>query len=76
MLVLRRPNESQRSSKGSLLEIKIEPKIKLISEAPKIVVIEAQKLAKRTLGTSKIKEIHWRGCYFPVFTLFSCESIF
>ena len=36
MLVLRRPNESQRSSKGSLLEIKIEPKIKLISEAPKV----------------------------------------
>ena len=57
------------------MRLEIESKIVLISGPEKVNDIEAQKLAKRTLGTSKIKEINLRGCYFLVFTLFSCESI-
>ena len=64
------------AQKGAVLRLEIESKTVLISGPEKVNDIEAQKLAKRSLGTSKIKEFHWRGCYFLVFTLFSCESIF
>ena len=48
----------------------------LISGAEKVVDLDAPKLAKRTLGISKVIEIHWRGHDFQGFALFSHGSLF
>ena len=61
----RTPSGVQKlSQNGGQLRLKIESKIVLISGAEKVVDLEAQKLEKRTLGTSKTSQIHWRGCKF------------
>ena len=51
-----------RAQKGAVLRLKNESEIELISGAEKVLHIDAPRLANRTLGTSKVKEIHRRGC--------------
>ena len=58
------------------MRLKIESKIIVISEAEKVVDLEAQKLEKKSLGTSKINEIPRRGCDFQGFALFSHGPVF
>ena len=58
------------------MRLKSESKIVLISGAEKVVDLEAQKLEKRTFGTSKTSQIHWRGCDFQLVALFSDDSLF
>ena len=50
--------------KGVVLRLKMEAKIMLNSGAEKVVHLDAPRLANWTPGTSKINEIHWRGCDF------------
>ena len=66
---------SKRLKRGGVLRLKIEPKIVLDSGVEKVVHSDAPKLAKWTLGTSKINQIHWRGSEFQLFALFSCDSL-
>jgi len=58
------------------LRFKIGSEIVLIYGAEKVDVFETSELAKRTLGSSKINEIHLRGCVFQHFASFSCETLF
>ena len=61
---------------GAVLRTKIEPKIVLDSGAKKVVHLDAPRLANWTPGTSKIIEIHLRGCEFQLFALFSWKALF
>ena len=65
---------SQRGQKRTFLRLRIESKFALIYGAEQVGDLEAHKLEKRTLGTSKIIEINLRSCEFQGFALFSHGS--
>ena len=48
----------------------------LISGAEGVLHIDGPRLGSRPLGTSKVKEIHRRGCKNQLFTLFSPKALF
>ena len=58
------------------MRLEIESKIELMSGAEEVVDLVAQKLEKRTLGTSRIKESHWSGGDIQGFALFSHGPLF
>ena len=62
--------------KGGHFETKNGPKIKLISRVGKVGHLEGPRVAKWTLGTSKMKQNHCRGSQFQLFTVFSPKSLF
>ena len=71
------PSGGQKWSRnGGHWRLKIESKIVLISGAEKVVDLEAQKLEKRTLGTSKTSQIHWRCYNFQTFAFSSGKPLF
>ncbi len=66
----------KRLQKGVRFEAKIESTIVLISGVEKVGDPEGPRVAKWTLGTSKIKQIHWSGCQFQLFAFFSWKALF
>ena len=66
----------KRLQNGVRFEANIESKIVLISGVEKVGDPEDHRVAKRTLGTSKNKQIPWRGEQFHLFALFGWRALF
>ena len=70
------PFGPKRLQKGVRFEAKIESTIELFSGVGKVGDPESPRVAKRTLGTSKIKQIPCRGGQFQLFAFFGRKAFF
>ena len=67
---------AKRVPKGVRFEAKIESTIELFSGVGKVGDPESPRVAKRTLGTLKIKQIPCRGGQFQLFAFFGRKAFF